>query len=89
MMYTFINRPAHFPLYWHFHTLGQPASLSKPLGLSHRCPPHVGSTHGIDSVNQTYHSVIYIQGIPPPPTLPSYFCRPRLGLYLTVGTPLG
>ena len=34
---------------------------------------HVGSTSGIDSVNQTDHSVIYIQDIPPPPTLPSYF----------------
>ena len=88
-MYTFKNRLAHFPLYWHSEsdTLGRPASLSKPL--PHRCLPHVGSINGIDSVNQTYH-LIYIQGIPPPPTLPSYFCRPRLGLYrLTVGTPLG
>ena len=50
--------------------LGQ-ASLSKPL--PHRCRPHVGLTNGIDSVNQTDHSVIYIQDIQPPPTLPSYF----------------
>ena len=75
MMYTFKHRPAHFPLFWRAHTLGRPASISKPL--PHRCRPHVGSTNGIDSVNQTYHSVIYIQDIPPPPTLPSYFCRPR------------
>ena len=78
-MYTFKNRLAHFTLFWHSHTLGQPAtgsaSLSKPL--PHRCRPHVGSTNGIDSVNQSDHSG-FIQDIQPPPTLPSYFCRPRL-----------